>query len=232
MTARQALTTLSECCMDNDAPPRPYATERDLETRVLGLSYHRHSGAWDALMQSVPAEGSMEGPTTPTASVPAAEHPVRLVREPDNEHDPNALAVLVDESMLGYLPRAIAQALSPLLESDAEDMGPAVAVVGAVVRPGQATNASMPITLKLRVLDAARASTLPLEEGRDEDRPQMLSAEETRVLLGEAPHEGRAGLRVLSLFDGIGAAYVALRNEGIPVVSDDRAASLRVSFVH
>lgn len=52
-------------------------------------------------------------------------HPVRvaLVRNPDNEHDPNAVEVHVDRiGMLGHVPRRVAADLAPCLDSE-DDWG-------------------------------------------------------------------------------------------------------------
>jgi len=41
-----------------------------------------------------------------------------LIREPDNPHDPNAVRVsLFSKHDVGYLPRAIAQEIAPLMDS-------------------------------------------------------------------------------------------------------------------
>ena len=39
-----------------------------------------------------------------------------LVREPENPYDPNAIRVQVGEYMLGYIPRADAKDLAPLMD--------------------------------------------------------------------------------------------------------------------
>jgi hypothetical protein len=43
------------------------------------------------------------------------ETEARLVPEPENEHDPNAVRVEIDGAKVGYLPRALAAAWAPLL---------------------------------------------------------------------------------------------------------------------
>lgn len=40
-----------------------------------------------------------------------------LIREPDNEHDPNAIAVLCGGSLIGRLPRSLAEKLAPKLDA-------------------------------------------------------------------------------------------------------------------
>src|SRR5690606_12439273 len=48
--------------------------------------------------------------------------PALLVRNPDNEHDPNAIEVHVplmgSESMVGHLPRNVSSRLAPLMDAD------------------------------------------------------------------------------------------------------------------
>ena len=45
-----------------------------------------------------------------------------LVREPGNEFDPNAIAVLLDGEKCGHIPAAQAKFLAPLLDKGVEDM--------------------------------------------------------------------------------------------------------------
>lgn len=48
--------------------------------------------------------------------------PVRLAREPDNEHDPNAIAIYADRARRksGYVPRGAAKRLAKLIDSGAD----------------------------------------------------------------------------------------------------------------
>lgn len=39
-----------------------------------------------------------------------------LIREPDNEHDPNAVAIFVGGTVVGHAPRAVAQFVGPMLD--------------------------------------------------------------------------------------------------------------------
>jgi hypothetical protein len=40
-----------------------------------------------------------------------------LVREPDNEHDPNAISVQVGGKFMGYIPKETAQHLAPMMDA-------------------------------------------------------------------------------------------------------------------
>ncbi len=42
-----------------------------------------------------------------------------LIRERDNEHDPNAIAVLIEGSVVGHLPRLVAARYAPEIDSGA-----------------------------------------------------------------------------------------------------------------
>jgi HIRAN domain len=42
--------------------------------------------------------------------------PLELMRDPDNEHDPNAIQVLADGQQLGWVPRELAERLAPALD--------------------------------------------------------------------------------------------------------------------
>ena len=48
---------------------------------------------------------------------------VDLVREPDNESDPNAIRVEFEGDMLGYVPREFAEKLAPVIDSGARAVG-------------------------------------------------------------------------------------------------------------
>lgn len=43
--------------------------------------------------------------------------PCQLVREPDNQHDNNAIRVVVNGSSIGHIPRLIAMILAPKMDS-------------------------------------------------------------------------------------------------------------------
>jgi hypothetical protein len=53
--------------------------------------------------------------------------PGRLVREPENENDPNAIAVHVDAVCVGYLRREIAELLAPSLDAMTRDRAATIA---------------------------------------------------------------------------------------------------------
>jgi HIRAN domain len=46
----------------------------------------------------------------------APGRPLTLRRDPSNEHDPNAIAVLAEERQLGWVPRELAVELAPALD--------------------------------------------------------------------------------------------------------------------
>ncbi|MFM9413776.1 single-stranded-DNA-specific exonuclease RecJ [Peptococcus simiae] len=78
---------------------RPYADIGEADTfytKVAGVSFERR--------QSLLAK--IQAPT-----------PVDLVAEPDNPHDPNALAVVTEWGKIGYLNRDLAAALAPLIQA-------------------------------------------------------------------------------------------------------------------
>jgi hypothetical protein len=47
----------------------------------------------------------------------APGHPLELRRDPDNEHDPNAIAVLAGGEQVGWVPREVAAELAPDLDA-------------------------------------------------------------------------------------------------------------------
>lgn len=76
----------------------------DLELEVTGLS--RHSAAVDALVGACVGTDGWAGSVT-----------VRLVREPENPQDGNAVAVYADpHGLVGYLDRDDARTFGPLLD--------------------------------------------------------------------------------------------------------------------
>jgi hypothetical protein len=60
---------------------------------------------------------------------------LRLVREPDNPHDPNAVAVYSELLHLGYLPRGVNRPVSDLIMS--ADTVHAIVTHEAIVEEGQ-----------------------------------------------------------------------------------------------
>src|SRR5204863_834456 len=69
----------------------PFVLEGDELVRVVGTSHYQ-----DALLALAPREADEEV---------RAETIARLVREPDNPHDPNAIAVQIDGRLVGYFSR-------------------------------------------------------------------------------------------------------------------------------
>jgi hypothetical protein len=63
-----------------------------IKSAIVGMKFH--AGAHDKLLLTL--SGS----------------PVTLVRDPENEHDPNAVRVVIDGVMCGYIPRAQAAGLA------------------------------------------------------------------------------------------------------------------------
>jgi hypothetical protein len=75
----------------------PQLVERGLH--VAGLAGARHRS--EALTSGALAPG----------------RPLELRREPDNEHDPNAIAVHADGAQVGFVPRELAAELAPQLDA-------------------------------------------------------------------------------------------------------------------
>lgn len=66
-----------------------------LESPLAGYQYHRADGVWPFLRVG---------------------EPLRLVREPNNPHDPNAIAIYFRNDRLGYVPRNENRALAVMLD--------------------------------------------------------------------------------------------------------------------
>src|SRR5262245_37635491 len=75
--------------------------EKTMNVQVVGLNYRMTTTAQEQLQDQVPML-------------------VQLVREPENNHDENAIAVHLTrwrkDMMIGYLPRDVAAKLAPLLD--------------------------------------------------------------------------------------------------------------------
>jgi hypothetical protein len=69
----------------------PLVLEGDALVRVVGTSHYQ-----EALLQLAPREADEQVRVTKVAT---------LVPEPDNPHDPNAIAVHIDDKLVGYLSR-------------------------------------------------------------------------------------------------------------------------------
>ena len=80
------------------ASPKPQTEPARIliqESPLAGFQYHQGEIAWSHLRPS---------------------QPLRLVREPDNRHDPRAVAVYWRETKLGYVPRTENTAVAQLLD--------------------------------------------------------------------------------------------------------------------
>jgi hypothetical protein len=73
-----------------------------LESPLSGCQYHRAEGVWDFLRIG---------------------EALRLVREPLNQHDPNAIAVYFKNDRLGYVPRSENRALAVMMDHGEEIRG-------------------------------------------------------------------------------------------------------------
>lgn len=67
---------------------------------------------------------------------PVRQEVVAVLRPEDNEHDANAVAVLIDDQLVGYLSRGDAARYRPGVEALVERVG-VVAVPGAILGSGQ-----------------------------------------------------------------------------------------------
>ena len=69
------------------------------ESPLAGFQFHEGEAAWSSM---------------------AVGAPLDLVREPDNRHDPNAVAVYFRENKLGYVPRGENGAVAQMLDRGEE----------------------------------------------------------------------------------------------------------------
>jgi len=81
---------------------------RELKISLAGLSHRATITTREELSQEVPLK-------------------VKLVREPDNSHDENAIAVIVVERpyedwQIGYVPRQVAALLAPLFDERKQEV--------------------------------------------------------------------------------------------------------------
>lgn len=83
----------------------------DFEQQVVGLNYHR-----EALDDWLDYADDIDSGREVTIA--------DLVREPDNEHDANAIAVVLLDETVGYVPAQVAERLAPQLDA----FGPGVAI--------------------------------------------------------------------------------------------------------
>ena len=151
----------------------------------------------------------------------APPNAVQLVREPANAHDTNALSVrwhgeghisqdgqpaASDDMLLGYCPRQIAAVLSPLI-----DAGEFV-----ILESSLQGSSSSPLSLTVQGAALSRCAAAAVADfALDDDTPEACSA--GAGLQDIQPKQQGAGLVILSLFDGIAAARVALEQAKVPV---------------
>src|SRR4051812_39684288 len=86
-----ARSELSRRARDTDGVPEPLVLEGDDLVRVVGTSHYQ-----DVLLALTRRQGDEEV---------RVEKLAVFVPEPDNPHDPNAIAVHVDGQLVGYLAR-------------------------------------------------------------------------------------------------------------------------------
>jgi hypothetical protein len=65
------------------------------ESPIAGFQFHRGDAVWESLKVG---------------------DELKLVREPSNEHDPDAVAIYFGDEQLGYVPRAENSAISQMLD--------------------------------------------------------------------------------------------------------------------
>ena len=79
-----------------------YGRERTLSTAVVGLNFRMSPALQEEVAERTPLL-------------------VSLVREPKNDHDPNAIMVVLDELRpgmhIGYLTRGVAEKMAPVIDS-------------------------------------------------------------------------------------------------------------------
>jgi hypothetical protein len=91
--------------------PLPAPTERVYSTKVAGVTGKNHDGTD---RQHLIAAACMKHGRRPRL-------PLALIREPDNPHDPNAVAVAHgDIGILGHVPKELAAKLSPDIDAGCE----------------------------------------------------------------------------------------------------------------
>ena len=189
---------------------------------------------------------------------------LRLEREPSNDFDPNAIAVVLGDASkklkLGYVAKEEAACLAPFLDDGGQEAPVIVERVLLMPPPARkeqeeaepikpdldapspsSSSPASPIPTSVAVkahvqaqdegayLALLQAFSLPAPAATDDQAEAAAAAvaqEEHERVLGvlaaacaKIEREGRKGLRVLSLFDGIGAALVSLLKEELPLVS-------------
>lgn len=83
--------------------PAPSEPEWEYPTDVAGVEYRQ-----DAIKKAVLQLCKDSGDEYDPEDFCQDEIPASLIPEPDNEHDPNAVKVVIKRQHVGYLPRALA----------------------------------------------------------------------------------------------------------------------------
>jgi hypothetical protein len=91
-----------------------------------------------------------------------------LAPEPTNPHDPNAVQVMVESRLVGYLDRETAARMRPVLEAIAEADRARVAVVcritgGFILRDGNRSHLGLQLLFSIRELEHAWLPALSAE---------------------------------------------------------------------
>lgn len=87
----------------NKAPTSPKEPEWDYPTEVAGTEYRQ-----DAIKKAVIQLCKDSGDEFDPEDFYQEEVSASLIPEPDNEHDPNAVKVVIKRQHVGYLPRSLA----------------------------------------------------------------------------------------------------------------------------
>lgn len=117
------------------------ATIIDVETKVAGVNYHQNNvkSALKSIIEEnnflEPYDGykksDFEESLEPVYKYSGYDTSnVTLEAEPDNEFDSNAIKVLIDDGLVGYLPKDIAAKMVNYVSDSRYDIKPRVEVVG------------------------------------------------------------------------------------------------------
>ena len=126
----QSLVSLGRWLGRSLAGPVEPAVEDQIRTKVVGVTYRNDDGSD---RQRIIARYCRAGT------------PLRLVREPGNSHDRNAVAVFVGKRQIGYISSNLARDVARMLDEGAT----AEAVVTAVTGGGRGENHGVNIQIDL-----------------------------------------------------------------------------------
>lgn len=113
----------------DEAGRRRWNTMPSVQTKVVGVTFH----------DGYPANFHKWSQRTD------GQYPnCTLVREPDNEHDPNAVAVKVGRSIVGHVPRELAVRVAEVMDSGTEVTA---RVVSVETYPDMPSNPTMTIEI-------------------------------------------------------------------------------------